>query len=128
MAYTLIPRITHVDPNDSIEELRRRISILFDRLMEVNIVTATATITASCVQNVLLCNATTGAITVNLPDARMHKNHMIIVKKTDASANAVTLDGFSTQTIDGGLTLALAAQYNFRIIISDGSNWHVVSS
>lgn len=52
----------------------------------------------------------------------------IAVKKTDSSGNAVIIDGNSSETIDGALTLTLSNQYEVAVLTCDGSNWHVVNS
>ena len=48
------------------------------------------------------------------------------VKKTDSSANAVTIDGNGAETIDGATTQALAAQYDALEVVTDGVEWFVV--
>jgi len=45
------------------------------------------------------------------------------IKKTDASANAVTVDGNGAETIDGSTTVSLAAQWDFITVVSNGTNW-----
>ena len=72
-----------------------------------------------------LVNATAGAITVTLPTAADNGSYFII-KKTDTTANAVTIDGYSTETIDNSNTIALYDQYNYVGIVSNGVNWVVV--
>ena len=72
-----------------------------------------------------LVNATAGAITVTLPTAANNGSYFII-KKTDATANVVTLDAYSTETIDNSTTLTLNDQYNYVGIVSNGVNWVVV--
>lgn len=91
-----------------------------------NIVTATATKTLALGEHVLLCNATGGAFTVNLPSAGRYEGIQFIIKKIDASANAVTIDGAGAETIDGALTVSLTTQWESRTVISDGSNWLII--
>lgn len=86
---------------------------------------STTPYTAHLADETLLCNATSAAITVNLPSAVAIKGKRYFVKKTDASVNAVTLDPSSTQTIDGASTHALSTQYARVVIVSDGANWMV---
>lgn len=76
---------------------------------------------------VVLADATSGAITVNLPAASGdNENRMIAVKKVDSSVNAVTVDGNASETIDGSTTRVLSSQYDVVMMVSDGSNWNVV--
>jgi hypothetical protein len=68
------------------------------------------------------------AFTVTLPTAVGINGRRITVKKVDASANAVTVGTTSSQTIDGATTFALATQYKFINVMSDGANWMNVGS
>jgi hypothetical protein len=52
---------------------------------------------------------------------------MITVKKTDSSANEVTVDGSASETIDGSLTDTIANQYDSITYRCDGTNWFVVA-
>lgn len=90
--------------------------------------TVTTTYTARHTDNLVLGNATSGAFTITLPTAAQATGRRITFKKTDASGNAVTLDGSGSETIDGAATLALAAQYDFATLLSDGAAWHVIAS
>jgi len=72
---------------------------------------------------VILCDASAGAFTVSLPTASGIKGKAYFIKKVDASANAVTVDPYGTETIDGAATVSLAAQYDSVFIVSDGANW-----
>lgn len=74
----------------------------------------------------VVCDATSAAFTVALPAASGNSGKQIGVKKTDASAHAVTVDGNSSETIDGQLTYLLAIQYEAVTLICDGSNWYIL--
>lgn len=86
----------------------------------------TSTFTPSISENTFLVDATSGAVTANLPDATNLNGREYWFKKVDASANTVTIDGFGTQTIDGSLTKVLSAQYATTHLKTDGSNWYVL--
>lgn len=75
---------------------------------------------------VILADATAGAITVNLPTAAMNRDRVLICKKTDAGANAVTIDPSGSETIDGAATLAITTQYQSYTIQCDGMAWWVI--
>jgi hypothetical protein len=92
------------------------------------IVSKTATYTATISDHTILCNATTGAITINLPTAVGIAGREYVIKKTDSSVNAVTVDGSGSETIDGALTYSLALQYKYVRIQTDGANWFVVGN
>src|SRR4051812_13758549 len=86
----------------------------------INPVSATTAYTAAD-HDVVLANATGGAFAVTLPAPTAGAH--IMVKKTDASANAVTVTRAGSATIDGATTLALATQWSRAELISDGTNW-----
>lgn len=98
----------------------------------VRVKSITGNYTALWSDTVLLVNATGGNITVTLPDSgtvaspKDEMGKIFHVKKVDASANTVTVDGFSTQTIDGATTNVISTQYDSITIVSDGSNWHII--
>lgn len=80
-------------------------------------------------QKLFLCNSTSGAMTASLPAAATAGNGFIVAfKKTDASANHVTLDANGTETIDGQLTYILSTRYAFVVLQCDGTGWNVVGS
>jgi hypothetical protein len=68
-------------------------------------------------------DATGGARTVNLPAASGNSGLFYTIIKSDSSANAVTIDGNSSETINGATTFVLTAQYQSVVIWCDGSNW-----
>ncbi len=88
--------------------------------------TSNTTLTETDGINVKLINATSGAITVTLPTA-VSNAASFIIKKTDSSTNKVTIDAYSTETIDGGTTYILNDQYNYVEIVSNGTNWVVTN-
>lgn len=88
--------------------------------------TRTAAYTATTSDCTILCNATTAAFTVTLPTAVGNTGQVFVIKKVDASANAVTVGTTSSQTIDGSTTRPLAAQWNSVTVQSDGANWVVI--
>ena len=50
------------------------------------------------------------------------------IKKTSVNAAAVTIDTPGGETIDGAATnVEVDAQYDSITIVSDGTNWHIVS-
>lgn len=74
--------------------------------------------------DVVLVNASGAARTITLPTPTSGK--IIRVKKTDSSANAVTISRSSTETIDGNNSVSLAAQYDSYTMVSDGTNWFII--
>lgn len=89
-----------------------------------NTVAVTAAYTVASGIDLVLVDATAGAVTVTLPSASTKRR--LTVKKTDASGNAVTLDGAGSETIDGATTHAMTTQYESATVQSDGASWWIV--
>lgn len=90
------------------------------------VVSKTTTYTATASDQVILCSASGGAWSLTLPTAVGITGKTYFIKKTDSSANAVTIDGNGTETIDGATTKAISTQYDAYTIVSDGANWHII--
>lgn len=83
----------------------------------------TGAYTATAAVAVILCNATTAAFAVTLPTAVGNSGLSFIIKKTDSTANVVTVSTTSSQTIDSALTLLVSTQWAYVEVVSDGANW-----
>lgn len=86
---------------------------------------SSVTLTAAS-NTVQTCDCTSNAITVNLPAAAGATDKVFRIKKTDSSSNAVTLDGNSSETIDGATTFTIPIQYMSVDIICNGSLWYIL--
>jgi hypothetical protein len=91
--------------------------------LRLNVATAATYYQASGCDEVVLVNAAAGAMAVTLPYAADCKFCVLTVKKTDASANAVTVAAKSGETVDGAANVALAAQYDAVRLYCDGAAW-----
>jgi hypothetical protein len=75
----------------------------------------------------LLVDCTTGNKAVALPEySSIIKGQVFVIKKTDATANTVTISTSGSETIDGAATKVLTAQYQYIWIMADGTNWSVI--
>jgi hypothetical protein len=92
----------------------------------LNVTTITSDDTLTTSQTVVLCDASSGAITVTLPAASGNDGRHYHVKKIDSSGNAVTIDGNGSETIDGETTQVITMQYNSINIVCDGSAWYIL--
>jgi hypothetical protein len=90
------------------------------------VTTRTAAYTALPTDYTILANATSAAFTITLPTSVGKLGRVFVIKKTDASANAVTVATTASQTIDGVTTRVLAAQYERITVQSDGANWQII--
>lgn len=104
--------------------LSNELSNLQRSLIPQTVRTAIANETVHANDCVVLYNASSGAITVTLPLPGQVKNLVLTLKKTDSSANAVTIAG----TIDGSASNSLATQYKSMTIVSDGVSWYKLAS
>lgn len=90
--------------------------------------TTSYTVTTSDGADVLVkADASGGAITVGLYTAVGNSGNRVVVKKTDSSVNAVTIDPNSTETMDGSTSISLISQYDSLSLQSDGTNWQVLA-
>lgn len=94
--------------------------------LALKVATKTAAYTATVRDAILLCDATAAAFSVTLPAAAGAEGLILFIKKTDASANAVTIDGDGSEEIDGSTTLSLPSQYDAARLVSSGSGWSKV--
>lgn len=90
--------------------------------------TGTQTLTKYDLNRVVFC-PNTAAHTVNLPAvASTQAGDFIQFVKTTSDAQAVTLDGDSSDAIDGSTTLAtIDAQFDCARLVSTGAAWIVVN-
>ena len=78
--------------------------------------------------SVILANAAGGTFSVALPPAASANGRVYYVKKTDSSATIVHIDGDGVETVDGSPTYQLTQQYQGAAVISDSTQWFVISS
>jgi len=71
----------------------------------------------------IICDATAGAITMTLPPAALVPGRIYAFKRINSGANAVIVDAYASETIDGNLTHTLAPQWNGVVVMSNGVAW-----
>ena len=75
----------------------------------------------------LIADATDGLLIINLPPATDSVGRPPLkVKRINEGANAVQLDGYLSETIDGSETVDIDSQNASLTIESDGSNWIII--
>lgn len=76
--------------------------------------------------HVVFCN--NGIYIVSLPAANTCSGRVYKIKNTNTNGDDITIDGNGSETIDGSTTYVLE-DYNQEItIISDGTNWQIISN
>jgi hypothetical protein len=92
--------------------------------LSVNLAAKTSNYTATRADQFIAVSASGGPVTITLPTAATQKGLLIYVKKTDSSANTVTVARSSSDTIDGDTSAVLNSQYTSVGFVSDGiSAW-----
>jgi hypothetical protein len=86
-------------------------------------VTKTGAYTATNDDYVIDC--TSGTFTVTLPPSSGRTGRILIIK--NSGAGTITVDGNGAETIDGAATYSLAVQYATIQIMSDGTDWKIIS-
>lgn len=71
----------------------------------------------------IVADATAAPITLTLPPAALVPGRMYAFKRINSGANAVIIDGYAAETIDGSATHSLAPQWNSLIIMNNGVAW-----
>lgn len=97
--------------------------------LDVTTITSAASpYSLSDTNDVLLVDASGGAVTVNLHTAATAKQKPYYIKKIDSSVNAMTLDGSGAQVIDGAATQVTTVQYVAYAIVPNNttSAWSIV--
>lgn len=94
--------------------------------LDLNLVTKTTDYTAQLSDYTILCNATSGVITITLPIASGNSGRIFNIKKIDTGSNAVIIDGNSTELIDDELTYIIITAKESVTIQCTGSAWVVI--
>jgi hypothetical protein len=94
---------------------------------KVTAITATTTLDAT--YNTIVCN-NSSAITVNLPTVASSAcdGRIYTIKKGMSSTNDITIDGNSSETIDGATTFVLSDVQGAITIASDGTEWKIIGN
>jgi hypothetical protein len=83
--------------------------------------------TAATNDQVILASASSGNVQVNLPVGAAVPGREYVIKKTDATANTITILANGTDTIDGQASVVMTIQYQSFSIVSDGAgHWYIL--
>jgi hypothetical protein len=89
--------------------------------------TVSGAYTATKDDHTILANAASAAFTITLPAPHPRTFPYLVVKKIDATNNAVTLNPFGPATIDGNSTLVLGSQWQQVVLHADATAWRIVA-
>lgn len=77
--------------------------------------------------NIVLADATSAPITINLPTALSATGRVVYFKKINSTVNDVTIDASGSETIDESETQTLTGSLFPSItIVSNGSEWFII--
>ena len=92
------------------------------------VTTTTTAYTPSKSDKTIFADASSASFTITLPGAAtVEAGKTYTVKRTNAGANTVIVDGNGSETIDGIASLRLNQRFDFLQLQSDGTNWMVIS-
>jgi hypothetical protein len=99
--------------------------------LRLGVATKTSAYTAGTSDSLVLCDASSGAVTITLPAISAGVRGLLLhIKKIDASANVCTIARGASDTIDGANSLTLSTRYSSRTLIAPdlGIDWAVVAT
>lgn len=111
---------SNVEKAVSAQDLR---DFLISALQRYNRTVTTTPTTLDTNDRTVFVDATSGAVTLNLPAAAASQYAEFVIHKIDSSANDVIIDANSTEHINGVETLTLDVQYDCARLECDGSEW-----
>ena len=91
----------------------------------VNPRSVTASDNVNPLDDLVLVDTTSGAVTMTLETAVGCDGRRHLFIKTNAGANALTIAGNGTETINGSASVASTGQYDTFKVISNGTNWNI---
>lgn len=105
-----------------------RLNLDVGAVARLAVANVTGTYTATIDNDLILCDATGGTFTVNLPTAVGITGKRFWIRRQDTvTTSIVTIDPFGAQTIDGASTFAIYYQGEEIEIVSDGTNWVILT-
>ena len=90
------------------------------------ITVSSADYVALALDDVILVTTGAATRTVSFAAASTLTGKIYHIKKVDSGAGKVTLSPNGAETIDEGLTADIKFQYESIMMVSDGSNWHII--
>lgn len=122
----ILPAGTDKDLKMALEDLMTRADDNINYLMKPTVNSVAKDYEATDLDSLVLADATDANRAITLPKASQNKGKQLKIKKTDSSANTVTISGKDGETIDGSSTKVLSNQNEITRVISDGEKWHIV--
>ena len=129
-AAAVVTEAEGIDNNDNDTTLPTSAAVkdYVDNLSGLSVVTQTAASLTVTTEDVVLCDTSSNAITVTLPEngGDVGSGRRVTVKKTTSDGNTVTISRQTADTIDGATTYVLYSDNESASFVCDGSNWFIV--
>jgi hypothetical protein len=119
--------ITIAEPTSDTRVVITQTTPVYQGVSGRNVVSNPANLYVAQNNDIIIADVSAGSKTYDLPVAGSSNNFRIDVKKTDASANTITIDG-NGALIDGGATAVLTLQYEAITLVCDGGSWWILAS
>lgn len=92
----------------------------------VAVSTTPFSVTASHRGMVLVCDTTSGSITLNLLAVASAGNGFVFAVKKKVAANSLIIDPSGAELIDDATSMTLTDDEDSRIVVTDASEWHAI--
>jgi hypothetical protein len=92
----------------------------------LSVVTKTAAYTLTDADDVILVDATSGAVTITLHAVATAKRKPYYFKKIDAGGNAMVLEPDGAETVDGAANISVTVQYTAYTLFPTSSGWVIL--
>ena len=112
------------DLDDHLRDIKKNVRFASNHPVQAAKITA-YTVVATDHNTLLQVNATASAVTVTLLAAATAGDGFRVGVKRLSATNTVTVDGNSSETIDGSITSSLSTLNQVQWYACDGSNWQV---
>jgi len=100
--------------------------LIYGESFVLKVSSSTSTSITPGVSPIILCDASSASITVNLPLAADSNGIVYYIKKIDSSSNTVSIDGNGSETIDGSTSQIITSQYDCATVVCDGTEWWII--
>lgn len=107
---------------DYVRSLADNLKRLFDYARPY-IVTARGDHTITASNEWVVVDASGGAVLVTLPAAKDFARDVVVVVRTDASGNTVTIAAADGEAVNGAASVTLAGGYSVKQLVSTGVEW-----
>ena len=100
------------------------LSAILNNSLSRNLITVTANYNVLITDCRVLCDASSGNITITLPDPSLSKGASYNIGKIDSSSNKITINPNNNELILGNSSFELIDSNEVIHLVTDGTNWY----